>query len=121
MGELVDVRREGAVARVVMHRKGNNAIAEDLMEELAVAFNELGADPGVRVAVLASDYEKDFSVRADLTRLADVDRDAPDPTDQSARFMRRMNHPFNPGERCPKPGIAAMHGQARGGGSRRTV
>src|SRR5438477_297361 len=87
MGELVDVRREGAVARVVMHRKGNNAIAEDLMEELAVAFNELGADPGVRVAVLASDYEKYFSVGADLTSLADVDRDAPDATDQIALAM----------------------------------
>src|SRR5437016_3689354 len=121
MGELVDVRREGAVARVVMHRKGNNAIAEDLMEELAVAFNELGADPGVRVAVLASDYEKYFSVGADLTSLADVDRDAPDATDQIALFMRRMNHHFNAIERCPKPVIAAINGHALGGGSELTL
>src|SRR5438552_1505416 len=121
MGELVDVRREGAVARVVMHRKGNNAIAEDLMEELAVAFNELGADPGVRVAVLASDYEKYFSVGADLTSLADVDRDAPDATDQIALFMRKMNHHFNAIERCPKPVIAAINGHALGGGSELTL
>src|SRR5205809_5832323 len=121
MGELVDVRREGAVARVVMHRKGNNAIAEGLMEELAVAFNELGADPGVRVAVLASDYEKYFSVGADLTSLADVDRDAPDATDQIALFMRRMNHHFNAIERCPKPVIAAINGHALGGGSELTL
>ncbi len=121
MGELVDVRLEGAVARVVMHRKGNNAIAEDLMEELAVAFNELGADPGVRVAVLASDYEKYFSVGADLTSLADVDRDAPDATDQIALFMRRMNHHFNAIERCPKPVIAAINGHALGGGSELTL
>src|SRR5205809_3387785 len=117
MGELVDVRREGAVARVVMHRKGNNAIAEDLMEELAVAFNELGADPGVRFAVLASDYEKYFSVGADLTSLADVDCDSPDATDQIALFMRRMNHHFSAIERCPKPVIAAINGHALGGGS----
>src|SRR5947208_15897408 len=103
MGELVDVRREGAVARVVMHRKGNNAIAEDLMEELAVAFNELGADPGVRVAVLASDYEHYFSVGADLTSLAHVARDAPDATDPLAPFTRRMNHHFNTIDPCPKP------------------
>src|SRR5438094_7128452 len=121
MGELVDVRREGAVARVVMHRKGNNAIAEDLMEELAVAFNELGADPGVRVAVLASDYEKYFSVGAALPSLADVDRDAPDATDQIALFMRRMNHHFNAIERCPKPVIAAINGHALGGGSELTL
>src|SRR5947208_16556064 len=121
MGELVDVRREGAVARVVMHRKGNNAIAEDLMEELAVAFNELGADPGVRVAVLASDYEKYFSVGADLTSLADVDRDAHDAPDQIALFMRRMNHHLNAIERCSKPVIAAINGHALGGGSELTL
>src|SRR5204862_3488605 len=91
------------------------------MEELAVAFNELGADPGVRVAVLASDYEKYFSVGADLTSLADVDRDAPDATDQIALFMRRMNHHFNAIERCPKPVIAAINGHALGGGSELTL
>ncbi len=48
MGELVDVKREGGIARVVMHRKGNNSIAEDLMNELAAAFDELGKDPSVR-------------------------------------------------------------------------
>ena len=58
MGELVDVRREGAIARVVMRRKRNNAIAEDLMQELAAAFNELGSDAGVRAVVLASDHER---------------------------------------------------------------
>jgi len=52
VSELIDVRHEGAIARVVMHRKGNNAIAEDLMSELAAAFDELGKDPEVRVIVL---------------------------------------------------------------------
>src|SRR2546430_7933255 len=84
MGELVDVTRDGGIARVVMQRKGNNSIAEDLMQELATVFQELGADPAVRVVVLASAYEKYFSVGADLTSLAGVDRDAPDPQRQSA-------------------------------------
>src|SRR2546430_3869815 len=117
MGELVDIRREGAIVRVVMRRKGNNAIAEDLMQELAAAFNELGSDAGVRAVVLASDYEKYFSVGADLTSLAGVDREAPDAVDQIALFMRRMNHHFNAIERCPKPVIAAINGHALGGGS----
>src|SRR5213080_3533277 len=117
MGELVDVKREGAVARVVMHRKGNNAIAEDLMQELAAAFKEVGDDPSVRVVILASEYEKYFSVGADLTSLAGVDRQAPDATDQIALFMRRMNHHFSAIERCPKPVIAAINGHALGGGS----
>jgi enoyl-CoA hydratase/carnithine racemase len=84
MPELIDIKRDGPVARVVMHRKGNNGIAEDLMSELSAAFTELGDDPAVRVIVLASEYEKYFSVGADLTMLAGIDRDAADATDQIA-------------------------------------
>src|SRR5690242_20445474 len=121
MGELVDVRREGGIARVVMHRKGNNSIAEDLMKELADGFDELGADPSVRAVVLASEYEKYFSVGADLTSLAGIDREAADATDQIALFMRKMNHHFMAIERCPKPVIAAINGHALGGGSELTL
>ena len=117
MGECVDVTRDGAVARVVMHRKGINAIAQDLMEELAAAFGELGADPSVRVVVLASEYAKYFSVGADLTSLAVIDREAPDAVDQIAAFMKSMNAHFAAIERCPKPVIAAINGHALGGGS----
>ena len=117
MGECVDVTREGGIARVVMHRKGNNSIAEDLMVELAAAFDELGEDPSVRVVVLASEYEKYFSVGADLTSLAAVDRSAPDAADQVGAFMKRLNGHFSAIERCPKPVIAAINGHALGGGS----
>jgi enoyl-CoA hydratase/carnithine racemase len=121
MGDCVDVKREGAVARVVMHRKGNNGIAEDLMAELAAAFSELGADPAVRVVVLASEYEKYFSVGADLTMLGAIDREAPDAPEQVAGFMTRMNAHFSTIERCPKPVIAAINGHALGGGSELTL
>lgn len=117
MSELIDVRRDGAVARVVMHRKGNNAIAEDLMTELGAAFDELGKDPEVRVVILASEYEKYFSVGADLTSMMGIDREAPDAIEQISLFMRRMNHRFLEIERCPKPVIAAINGHALGGGS----
>ncbi len=117
MGECVDVTRDGAIARVVMHRKGINAIAADLMEELAAAFTELGDDPDVRAVVLASEYEKYFSVGADLTMLGTIDRSAPDAADQIAAFMKRTNEHYNVIERCPKPVIAAINGHAHGGGS----
>src|ERR1700687_3272736 len=121
MGECVDVKRDGAIARVVMHRKGNNAIAEDLMQELAAAFKELGEDPAVRVVVLASEYEKHFSVGADLTMLGSIDRAAPDAVDQIGGLMTRMNQRFLAIERCPKPVIAAVAGHALGGGSELTL
>jgi enoyl-CoA hydratase len=117
MGEFVDVRRDGGIARVVMHRKGLNAIAADLMEELGFAFTELGEDAGVRVVVLASEYEKYFSVGADLTQLGTIDRSSPDAADQIAAFMKRTNEHYNAIERCPKPVIAAINGHAQGGGS----
>jgi enoyl-CoA hydratase len=117
MGDLVDVRRDGAIARVVMHRNGINAIAEDLMQELGAVFDEVGADASVRVVVLGSDYEKYFSVGADLTQLGSVDRSAADATAQIAASMGRMNHYFVAIERCPKPVIAAINGHAMGGGS----
>ena len=121
MGETVDVERDGPVARVVMHRNGNNAIAEDLMKELAAAFGELGDDPSVRVVVLASAYEKYFSVGADLTSMATIDRSAPDAVDQIGGLMKRMNAHFNAVEACPKPVIAAINGHALGGGSELTL
>ena len=117
MGECVDVKREGAIARVVMHRKGNNGIAEDLMSELAAAFKEVGEDPSVRVVVLASEYEKYFSVGADLTMLGSIDRTAPDAVDQISGMMARLNEHYSTIERCPKPVIAAINGHALGGGS----
>jgi enoyl-CoA hydratase len=117
MGECVDVKRDGPIARVVMHRKGNNSIAEDLMQELAAAFKEVGEDPSVRAVVLASDYEKYFSVGADLTSMASIDRSAPDATDQIAGFMKRMNGHFSAIEACPRPVLAAINGHALGGGS----
>ena len=121
MGGLVDIKREGVIARVVMHRKGNNAIAEDLMQELAAAFQELGDDASVRVVVLASEYEKYFSVGVDLTSLVGVDREAADAAEQIAGVMQRSNAHFSAIEQCPKPVIAAINGHALGGGSELTL
>jgi enoyl-CoA hydratase/carnithine racemase len=121
MGEFVDIRRDGAIARVVMHRNGLNAIAEELMEELASAFKEVGDDPAVRVVVLASDYEKYFSVGADLGMLGSIDRTSPDAAGQVGAFMKRMNDHFSAIEKCPKPVIAAINGHALGGGSELTL
>ena len=117
MGDCVDVRREGGIATVVMHRKGLNAIAADLMEELGAAFKELGDDREVRVVVLASEYPKYFSVGADLTQLATIDRESPSAADQIVAFMKSTNEHYNAIERCPKPVIAAINGHAQGGGS----
>jgi enoyl-CoA hydratase/carnithine racemase len=121
MGETVDVQREGAVARVVMHRAGNNSIAEDLLTELAAAFDELGADPSVRVVILASEYERYFSVGADLTGMGSIDREAGDAEERIAEFVNRLNGHYARIAACPKPVIAAINGHALGGGCELTL
>lgn len=116
MGDCLEVRRERGVATVAMHRKGNNSFAQDLSDELKEAFDELGADPAVRVVVLASDYERYFSVGADLTAMGGVDRDASDAEDRITEFVKQMWAGFDAVERCPKPVIAAINGHALGAG-----
>src|SRR2546423_5963270 len=109
MGELVDVVREGPVARVVMHRGGNNSIAGDLMAELQAAFATLGADPDCRVVVLQSGYDRYFSVGADLGAMGGMDRSAPDAEDRIVAMMRETGAGFDAIAACPKPVIARIN------------
>jgi enoyl-CoA hydratase len=121
MGECVDVKHDGGVATVVMHRKGNNGIAADLVEELSAAFREVGEDPSVRVVVLASEYEKYFSVGADLTAMGAIDREAPDAEERITEFTLELQKGFNVIAACPKPVIARINGHALGGGCELTL
>jgi len=121
MGECVDVKRDGAVATVVMHRKGNNGIDADLMEELGAAFRELSGDETVRVVVLASEYEKYFSVGADLTSMGGIDREAAGAEEKIAEMTLGLQRGFNDIEACAKPVIARINGHALGGGCELTL
>jgi len=117
MGATVDVKKEGRRATVVMHRSGNNSIGQDLLDELETAFTELAADAEVRVIVLASEYEKYFSVGADLMSLGgSIDRSAGNAEQQYSEMGGRLNAAFFAIESCPKPVIARINGHALGGG-----
>lgn len=116
MGACVDVRREGAVATVVMHREKNNAIAEDLLTELREAFEALGSDPEVRAIVLASGFDRYFSVGADLGAMAGIDRTAADAEEQILAMVRRDREGYQAIASCPKPIVAALNGHTLGGG-----
>jgi enoyl-CoA hydratase len=116
MGELIDVVRDGGVARVVMHRAGNNSIAADLMGELGEAFAALGSDPACRVVVLQSAYDRYFSVGADLGSMGGMDRSAPDAEERIVATMRESSAGFDAIAACPRPVIARLNGHALGGG-----
>ena len=119
-GEVVDVVREAGVARVVMHRGGNNAIAADLTQELREAFIELGADPDCRAVILQSAYDRYFSVGADLGSMP-VDRSAPDAEERIVEMILANGAGFNAIAACPKPVIARINGHALGGGCELTL
>jgi enoyl-CoA hydratase/carnithine racemase len=121
VGELVNVLREGPVARVVMHRAGNNSIAPDLMGELQATFGELGSDPECRVIVLQSEYERYFSVGADLGAMGGMDRSAPNAEDQITEMVKGTSAAFSAIAACPKPVIARINGHALGGGCELTL
>ncbi|GAC1657466.1 MAG: hypothetical protein NVS9B1_15240 [Candidatus Dormibacteraceae bacterium] len=116
MGECLDIRRDGPVASVVMHRKGNNGIAPDLTAELQQAFDELSDDGSVRVVVLASEYEKYFCIGADLTAMGGIDRASPGAEAEITRMTLGLAEGFNAIERCRKPVVARINGHALGGG-----
>jgi len=120
-GEVVDVVREAGVARVVMHRGGNNAIAADLTQELREAFTELGADPDCRAVILQSAYDRYFSVGADLGSMGGVDRSAPDAEERIVEMMLGNTQAFNAIAACPKPVVARINGHALGAGCELTL
>src|ERR671935_732558 len=114
MGACVDVQRDGTVATVVMHRERNNAIAEDLLTELREAFETLGSDPDVRAIVLASGFDRYFSVGADLGAMAGVDRTAADAEEQVLAKVRRDREGVRGDGSRPQPGGGGPDGPPAG-------
>lgn len=116
MGQTLDLEMTAGVARVTMHRGSNNAIAPDLLGELEECFGGLGSDPHCRVVILQSAHEKYFSVGADLSLMASIDRLAPDAEDRVIAQVVANARAFAAIEACPKPVIASLGGHALGGG-----
>ena len=107
------VTKSGAVATVTLNRPEiRNAFDDALIAALTEAFRELGADPAVRVIVLAA-AGKAFCAGADLAwmrRMADYSH-AENLADATAlATMLRTLH------ECPKPVVARVQGDVFAGG-----
>ena len=108
------VEKKDGVARVTLNRpEVRNAFDDALIAELAKAFNDLGADPLVRVVVLAGNGPA-FCAGADLNwmkRMAGYDYAA------NLRDAQALAEMLAALDRMPKPTIARVHGPAFAGGT----
>jgi methylglutaconyl-CoA hydratase len=109
----IEIEQAGAVARVWMNRAAvHNALNEDMIDELAETFLDLGEDSSVRVIVL-SGRGKSFSAGGDIDYMK---RQGAAPREINLATARGLAEMFRIIAVCPKPTIARVNGAAMGGG-----
>jgi len=110
---LVEVEREGAVARVWLHRpESHNALSADLGAELVEALTVLRDDRGCRVVVLGG-HGPSFCAGADIGAMQASAKASFD--DNLAESMR-LGAMFAAVADFPKPVVGRIHGGVYGGG-----
>lgn len=108
----IDTDGRGVATLWLARPDKHNALSQRMMEELTEAAAQLGADPAVRVVVLAGEGAS-FCAGGDLGWMrAQMDADA-ETRRAGARTLAGMLSALNG---LPKPLIARVHGNAFGGG-----
>jgi 2-ketocyclohexanecarboxyl-CoA hydrolase len=101
--------KQGHVARITINRpKQYNAFTGDTLKEMALAFEDAGADDAIGVVVLTGAGEKAFSAGGDVN------------WEKEGGLQRQVLEPYTMHltiSRCPKPVIARVNGYAIGGGN----
>ncbi|HET9942311.1 MAG TPA: enoyl-CoA hydratase-related protein [Terriglobia bacterium] len=100
-----------SIATITVNRPSvRNALNVATLSELQTAFEQVKADPAVRVVILTGAGEKAFVAGADISEIAGLDAVS------GAEFSRRGQAVFDSMESLGKPVIAAVNGYALGGG-----
>jgi enoyl-CoA hydratase len=107
----IRVEKRPPVAQVTLDRpKVLNALNSQTLAELAAAFEDLAADAGVRVVLIAGAGARAFAAGADIRELAEQT------ADDGEDFARSGQAIFRRIETLGKPVIACIQGFALGGG-----
>ena len=107
------VERDGHVARVTINRpERRNAISFAAWQSLAAAFDNLAADPEVRIVVLTGAGERAFCAGNDISEFAEK-RSTPE---QVEAYDQVISHAYEVIGGIDKPLIARVRGFAVGGG-----
>ncbi|MGO4888634.1 enoyl-CoA hydratase [Anaerobacillus sp. MEB173] len=108
--QYVNVKKENFIATVTLNRPPANALAQPILKELSVVFNDLEADEEVKVIVLHGEG-RFFAAGADIKEFTEVK--SGDDFASLGAYGQRL---FDRIEQFSKPVIAAIHGAALGGG-----
>ena len=107
------VEREGCVARIVINRpERRNAVSIAAWQSLAASFDNLAADPQVRVIVLTGAGDRAFCAGNDISEFAEK-RSTPE---QVAAYDAVVEHAYEVIGNVEKPVVARVQGSAVGGG-----
>jgi 2-(1,2-epoxy-1,2-dihydrophenyl)acetyl-CoA isomerase len=113
--EHIEVKRDGAVARITLNRPDRlNATTTLTSDELVDAFTGLGADPEVRCIVITGEG-RGFSAGQDLTEFRS-DYEAGRERDIEGHLRATYNRLVLQMVETPKPVIAEINGVAAGAG-----
>ena len=111
---LIEIEREGAIARLWMNRpEQHNALSIELGEELSHALHQLAHDASVRVVVLGG-RGASFCAGADLTAMK---ASASATFDENLADAERLGKLFGAIADFPKPLVGRIHGSVFGGGT----
>ncbi|MGZ0746353.1 3-hydroxyacyl-CoA dehydrogenase NAD-binding domain-containing protein [Haloparvum sp. AD34] len=111
--ETLDVSVEDDVAHVQLDRPHRmNTISEDLLDEFAVAIDELADDDEVRAVLLSGAGDRAFSAGADVQSMA---TGGSDPL-SGVELSKKGQSTFGKLEELDKPVVAAIDGYCIGGG-----
>ena len=115
MSDTVEVRREGAAARIVLNRpEALNAWNAELGLALRDAVLDVAGDPEVR-AVLLTGAGRAFSSGADLKDLSGREETTASGRPDVRKVLTERYHPIITAVReMPKPVVAAVNGPAVG-------
>src|SRR5690606_34270687 len=107
----VDLGDDGvAVLTVDLPGEPVHKLRGDFIDGFDRALTEIENNPDIRAAVLTSG-KKSFVVGADVTMLRDLTS-----ADEAEAMVRRGHAAMERLRACPKPVVAAIHGEALGGG-----
>jgi enoyl-CoA hydratase len=114
MNHLLNVRIQGAVARLTLNRPDKlNALSNEMLEAIIRTLDRIELDAAVR-AVVITGTGRAFSAGADIA--AFQSQVEAGPAEAMAHFVRPGHRMTRRVESFPKPVIAAVNGIAFGGG-----